>query len=421
MYLEPAREIPVSGKYDIIVAGSGPAGFAAAINAARLGAKVLVLEMTGMIGGVSTSGLMSHFTGDADSKFYREILQRMSERNEECQDVSIYIDTEQLRELYLDMLNEEGIAYRLYSTVVDVMKDGNRVTGVIVQSKTVREAFEARIVIDATGDGDVSAMAGVPFTKGRESDGAMQPMTCMFKMGGVDFDRAVFPPTFETLVPTEKGELQSLAAQHLPKPAGHVLLFGSPRKGIVTANMTNCTNVDGTKAEDLTRAETVCQSQIPHIIRFLREYVPGYEHCYLISSASMIGVRETRHMEGVYQLTKEDILAKRVFPNWIVKGACFNFDVHNISGSGLDETGVQKKFPENVRYTIPYGCFVPKAIDGLLFTGRCISGTHIAHSNYRVMPICVAMGEGTGIAAALAIRHSIDVRDVDAKEVQAFL
>lgn len=135
----------------------------------------------------------------------------------------------------------------------------------------------------------------------------------------------------------------------------------------------------------------------------------------------MMGVRETRHFKGLYTLTEQDILSRRVFEDWVVRGAEFNFDVHNMTGSSLDETGMQNKFPKDTKYTIPYRCLVPEKIHGLLLAGRNISGTHMAHSNYRVMPICIGMGEGVGIATALAVQQNVDVRDVDVKEVQKHL
>ena len=263
--------------------------------------------------------------------------------------------------------------------------------------------------------------AGAEYVLGRETDGSMQPATLMFKIGGVDMERAVFPGSFETTVETEKGELQALAKQLLPHPAGHVLLYRSPIPGIVTVNMTNAIRIDGTSAESLTEAEIICRKQIPVIIDFLREYVPGYENCYAVAAASMMGVRETRHFKGLYTLNEWDILKKEVFADWIVRGAEFNFDVHNMTGGSLDKTGVQAHFPANTSYTIPYRCCIPEKIHGLLLAGRNISGTHMAHSNYRVMPICVAMGEGVGVAAALAVRHGVDVRDVEAKEIQQYL
>ena len=143
--------------------------------------------------------------------------------------------------------------------------------------------------------------------------------------------------------------------------------------------------------------------------------------CDIISSASVIGVRETRHFKGEYVLSENDILEARVFDDWVVRDAYFNFDVHNMTGAGLDATGVQAKFSQKKGYTIPYRSLVPVEIDGLLLAGRNISGTHMAHSNYRAMPICVGMGEAAGIAAAIAAKKDIDVRNVNVEEIQKAL
>ena len=182
--------------------------------------------------------------------------------------------------------------------------------------------------------------------------------------------------------------------------------------------MTNCIGIDGTKAEDLTKATIICRKQMDRIVEFLRKFVPGFEECYLISSASLIGVRETRHFEGEYVLGQEDIVSARVFPDWVVTKAHFNFDVHNMTGDGLDETGVQKEFSQPQGYTIPYGCFVPKKVDNLYLAGRNISGTHMAHSNYRVMPICANMGQAVGIAAAICAASGCLPRALDVRAVQ---
>ena len=419
-YTEPAKQIPVVAETDVLVAGSGPAGFSAAINAARQGAKVILIENAGAVGGISTIGMMSHFTGSVKSKFYEELLARMAERNEGGHKGvrTVYIDTEQLKMLYLDMLAEAGVELRLYTMVCGAIVENGRVTGVITESKAGRAAIMAKAVIDATGDGDVAASAGVEYHKGREGDGLMQPATIMFKVGGVDYSRAVFPGSFETTVDTPKGELQALAKEKLPFPAGHVLLYRNMLPGVVTCNMTNSIDVDGTDPLSMTKGEMVCRSQMNAIVAFLREYVPGYENCYLISSASLLGVRETRHFKGVYTLTQEDILNRTLFDDWVVREARFNFDVHNLTGASLDKTGVQKYFPKDNYYSIPYRCLVPEKIDGLLLAGRNISGTHMAHSNYRVMPMCVAMGEAAGIAAALAVAQDRQVRDVDARDIQ---
>lgn len=403
-YQEPARRIPVKATPEVLVVGSGPAGVAAAVAAARNGANTMLIEQCATLGGVSTTGLMSHWTGSVDSRLYREILQRSAQLNEgEYHNrVDKYIDPEKLKYLYLTMLQEAGVKVQLYTFASDVIMEGECLKGVITESKSGREAIFAKVVVDATGDGDVAARTGASFHLGREEDGRMQPVTLMFKVAGVDYSRAVFPGSFETLVNTQKGELQALAREHISQPAGHVLLYRSTLPGIVTCNMTNATGIDGTRAEDLTRAEFLCRGQMWEILDYLRNYVPGYENCYIISSGSFMGVRETRHFQGMYTLTQEDILAARSFPDWVVRNAHFNFDVHNISGSGLDPTGSQAKFTQEKGYDIPYGCLVPERVDGLLLTGRNISGTHMAHSNYRVMPICAALGEAAGTAAALA-------------------
>ncbi len=410
-------------KYDVIVAGSGPSGMAASVMAARNGARVLMIEAQGSVGGIATTGMMSHFTGTCDSPLFREILKRASDKNRyfNIGDSTDRIDPELLKNTFYEMISESQIDLLLYSLCCGVEMEGDAVRGVVVQNKSGRHTYYADVAIDCTGDGDVAYYAGAEYTKGRESDGLMQPATLMFKVGGVDYDRAVFPPSFETKVYTEKGELQAMARELLPHPAGHVLLYRSPTPGVVTCNMTNCTDIDGTLAEDLTRAELVCRSQMERIVDFLREYVPGYEKCYIVGAASLIGIRETRHFKGLATITERDILEAKQFEDAVVFGAHFNFDVHNITGAGLDETGVQHHFTQKNGYTIPYGCMIPEKIDGLLLSGRNISGTHMAHSNFRAMPICVGIGEACGVAGALAVKQKKKLRDISPKEIRAIL
>jgi len=412
-------EVEVKKTYDVIVAGSGPAGVAAAIMAGRNGMKTLLLESQGRVGGISTAGMMSHFTGSVGNQLYWEILNKAAEKNHFSCGELVTIDPELLTITYIEMLEEAGVELLLYTSVCDVMMEEKKVTGVVCLNKSGFCAYGAQVIIDATGDGDVAYKSGAEFIMGRESDGKMQPATLMFKVAGVDMEKAVFPGSFETLVPTEKGELQALAKELLPHPAGHVLLYKSTIPGIVTCNMTNVIDVDGTKAEDLTHAEVVARKQLIPIVEFLRAYVPGYENCYIISSASLMGIRETRHFKGIKTLKKEDISEAVQYEDAVVYDAHFNFDVHNITGAGLDETGCQKHFTQKRGYTIPYGCMVPEKVDGLLLSGRNISGTHMAHSSYRVMPICVGIGEACGVAAALAVQSNRNVREIQAAEIQA--
>ena len=241
IYCEKPKKLNAK-KVDVAVIGSGPAGIGAALSAARNGCSVILIEQCGVLGGIATSGMMSHWTGNADDKIYHEILERSAERNEGEHKgvVTITIDPEKLKTLYLEMMQEAKVEVLLYTFFSDVIMEGNTVKGVIIENKTGRSAIFADCVIDASGDGDVAYKAGAEFILGRESDNKMQPCTIMFKVGGVDYSRAVFPGSFETLVETEKGELQALGKQIIGAPAGHVLLYKSTLPGVVTCNMTNC-------------------------------------------------------------------------------------------------------------------------------------------------------------------------------------
>lgn len=408
---EPARQTPVVAETEVLVVGGGPAGFGAALHAARMGRKTMLIEQSGAIGGVATTGIMSHWTGRQDGGCFEEL--RAKARDCESEQV---INPEKLRILMLDMLQEAGVEVQLYTAFSDVVMEGSRVTGIITESKSGREAIACRMLIDSTGDGDVAARAGAPFEKGRE-DGGMQPMTIMFKVAGVDMDRAMFFWGFEDTVQLPEGDLQTLGRRELPQPAGHILLYPSSLPGVVTVNMTNVIDVDGTDVRDLNRAEYVCRKQIPEIIAFLQRHVPGYEGCYLIDSADVIGVRETRRFEAHYRLTEDDIAEARVFDDWVVTKSNFFFDLHNVEGAGLDANGEYKAFQQPAPYTIPLRSFVPRGIEGLLLNGRNISGTHKAHSSYRVMPIVMNMGHAMGIVAALCIAREKAPLDLDLNEL----
>ncbi len=408
---------------DVLVLGSGPAGFAAAYTAAKSGAKVIVVEQSGDVGGISTSGLMSHWTGSCGSPLYYDILKRSSELNEgEFKNkITNLIDPEKLKTLYLEMLDEAGCKVMLYTFAEDAICDGDKVLGATVINKSGKSDIYSKVIIDATGDGDIAARAGAEFVLGREEDNKMQPATLMFKVGGVDYERAVFLGSFESTYETPNGELQALAKEHIPYPAGHILTYKSTLPGVVTCNMTNAVEIDGTVAEDLTKATLTCRRQIDDIVKYLRDFVPGYENCFIISSASLIGIRETRHFKGKYTLNEQDILEAKVFDDYVVKDAYFNFDAHNIAGAGLDKTGVQKHFKQTRGYTIPYRCLLPEVKENLLLCGRNISGTHIAHSNFRAMPICVGIGEAAGAAAYISVIQNCKLSDINAREIREII
>ena len=423
-YKEPARELEVFDEVDVLVCGAGPAGIGAALRAAREGVSTMLIEAQDCIGGVATAGMMSHWGGRSSSKIMEELFERTYQKNQvlgwveenECGKNAIHHGSQKIT---LDeMMIEAGVKLLFYTFVVGAIVEDNKIKGVIIENKSGRGVILAKRVVDSTGDGDVAAFAGVPYYKGRETDGKMQPCTIMFKVGGVDYERAVFLPSFESKYETKKGELQALAKEKLPFPAGHVLLYRQPTPGTVCCNMTNAIEVDGTNAKSITKGLLTCRSQIEPIVRFLQEYVPGYENCWLMSEASLLGIRETRHFKGLKSLTPEDILEAKIHNDWVVKRAYFNFDIHNMSGASLDKTGVQAKFLQPDDYSIPFGCILPEKIDNLLLSGRNISGSHLAHSNFRIMSVCIALGEAAGTAAALSIKQNISVKDVNITEIQ---
>ena len=425
MFTEMKRELPIIADVDVLVCGSGPAGIGAAMESALMGMSCMVVEIQNCLGGIATAGLMSHWGGVASSKVLPEIKRREAAKAENLGlvgDVSGELISHETEKIVLEEMFKEANIDILYATMVcDAIVEENKIIGVIVENKSGRGVIIAKRVVDATCDGDVAARAGVPFTLGREEDNAMQPATLMFKIGGVDFERACFPGSFETEVETEKGELQTLGKKILPFLAGHVLLYRQTTPGTVCCNMTNVIKADGTNAKSLTDAIIEARSQIEPIVKFLKEYAPGYENCWLMSGASLMGVRETRHFKGLTSIEADDILEARYHEDWIVRRAFFNFDVHNITGNGLDKTGIQKEWKQSGTYTIPFGCVIPEKVDNLLLSGRNISGSHLAHSNFRIMSVCMALGEAAGVIAALSIKNDISPSAVDVKEVQNYL
>ena len=398
---------------DVLVVGGGPSGVAAAIASAREGARTLLAEKSGLLGGMSTGGLLNVWCGSASSDVWETVRSRTTERRQRR---SVF-SPEQLKSLYPELLEEAGAEILLHAQLIDVEKDGDGVTAAVFYGKNGRICVHAKVFIDSTGDGDLAFLAGVPYEKGRALDGLMQPMSLEFMVAGVDDARAVYP-TFGTHPDLEEKMQRYVAEGKILAPCGHVILLEGYEPGTACVNSTNVIRVDGTDERDLTRAELLTRRQILQIIRFLNECVPGYEGAYLIASACHIGVRESRRFNGLYRLSEDDILAQRIFDDWIVSNAKYPFGVHNLTGCGSD---AHKPAYHGERYTIPQRCFLTREARNVLLNGRNISGTHLAHSSYRVMPICFAMGEGVGTMAALAVREGVLPENVDVRAVQSRL
>ncbi len=405
-------------KYDVIVVGGGPAGGGAALAAAENGAKTLLLERYGRLGGTAVQSLVGPFLGRADSIYKDKILAAVGGDTGDFQKMDL--------QLY-DLLAGAGVEILLHAGVYHVIQEGKKVTGVVADLPDGPAEFHAAVVIDATGDGTVAFQAGVPFEIGRREDGLTQPMSVMFTVGEIVPEKRFFCGSEEMarMVKVngrtwEEITLEARDQGRLPAMVGVVRLYRAvhPDQNIVNAAQINFRN--GTSAADLTRAEIECRRQAWQILEFLRQSLPGYENARIACMPAAIGVRETRRFEGCARLEKADCLSGRVFEDAVVFDAAFGIDIHNPAGCG--QAAGQDRFAtgsaEQVHpYTIPYGTMVPREIDGLLFTGRCISASHEALASCRVMCIAMALGSAAGVAGAYAARHGVPLRAVPVKQL----
>ena len=398
--------------YDVVVCGGGPSGVAAAVGAARNGAKTLLIERFGRLGGAGVTSMVNPLMGDVASPFAEELDARFRE---------IGYDWERLDVLYADLLEEAGAEILLHSWIFEAILDENRVCGVKILCKNGVLEIGARVVVDATADGDVAFRAGAEFEKGRESDGLLQPVTIMFRVGGVEKSRALLCASEEEAFERFIGEKSwhdvtqnAIACGELPENVGVVRIYESNRAGERVVNATQINYIDGTSVEDLSRAEIEGRRQAVRVLDFLKKRAPGYENCFVASMAASIGVRETRRFLGENYLTRDDILAGRKWENAVVRDAFFPIDIHNPDGAGQAMGFAQT--PQ--RYDIPLGCLIPREIEGLVLTGRCISGSHEAHASYRVQRIMLAVGTASGTLAAIAANEKLAPREVDAAQVQ---
>ena len=400
-------------EYDVAVIGAGPAGISAAVSAAKNGARVILIEKNGYPGGVSTSGLMTVWCGSCSGGFFAKIKSLTTKKRGSRW---VY-NPENLKSTYLSLLENAGVNMLFHCSFVKSCVENGRITGVTVVGAGETFEIKAKIFVDASGDGFVAKSAGVGFCKGRERDHLMQPASLMFTVGGVDEKTAVYP-SFNTHPDLEKKMKEYVSDGRINEPAGHVILIEGYIPGTASVNMTNLVMVDGTDVKQLSDAELAARKQVPQIIELLRECVPGYENCFLLQTANSIGIRESLHFDGDYKITENDILEQRIFDDWIVSNAHFNFGNHSLTGSGADKSNL-KYSGEN--YTIPYRSFLAKGVANLFLCGRNICGTHMAHSSFRVMPICMGMGEGVGAAAAVAVKENKEIREIDVKKVQEIL
>ncbi len=410
-------------RYEIIVAGGGFAGAAAAISAARMGKKVLLIEKYNCMGGAAVFDLVNPFmrssTTDPDDGsrvelsrgIYLEIVDRMRELGGMGPKTwSMMFNEETLKYVLNCMALESGVELLYQTYITGVRKDGERIKSVYISNISGNSEIEADCFIDATGDANITAMAGCPYRLGRESDNLCQPMTLCFRLAGVKNYNADVKSRINTLYRQYQGEGK------IKNPREDVLIFRTLVDDILHFNTTRVVKLDPTNAEDVTRAEIIAREQVIEMYDFLRENFEEFKDSTLISTGIQIGVRESRMIQGEYTLTKEDLLAFKSFDDSIA--VCnYDIDIHSPDGAGTSHY----YFPSGRYYGIPYRCLIPKNAENLLAAGRCISGTHDAQASFRIMPTCTAIGEAAGIAAALALDSKGVVRAVDVNKLRDIL
>ncbi len=409
---------------DILVVGGGAAGTLAAIAAARLKQKVLLLEAKGSLGGSRTlmgvdtfNGFFSpgettfRLVGGISYEVVERLLKKKSafiRQNTFGSGPVVTYDIEQLKIVYEEMVLEAGSDLLFYSLVPEVHVEGTSVQSVTVCNKAGLSEIEAEVILDATGDLDVAAAAGEEYEVAGQNGRPVQSLTTIFYMANVDNNRAF------SLSQAERTRIMQEASQSgkydLTRIGGSI--HPTPHAGYVHANLTRIPNVDATDPIALTRAEIEGRRQVQEYVRFLVNEYPGFENAYLASTAATIGVRETRRLRGEYVLTGDDVREGAKFEDAI---ACCSAPIED-HDAGKDVKWQFLKAGDF--YQIPFRSLLPKKIENLLVAGRCLSATHEGQASARNSAQCMAMGEAAGVAAALAVSKHVSPKLIDRHELQ---
>ena len=409
-------------RYDVIVVGSGSAGSAAAISAGRLGARTLLVDRLGFMGGTSTAVLdtfYAFYTPGAEPRrvvggLGWEVVERLTAEGIAFERPNTYgagtgvtYDQEALKLLWEQLAEDAGVDLLLHTWATGVRLTDGRAEAIRTWNKGGERTIVAEVVVDASGDADVCAMAGVAYDNA-QALGAVQSLSTLFKLANVDIARAASVPK------SELWELMRGAAASgdyaLPRIEGS--WHRTPFAGVVMIHMTRIPNVDATDPEQLTRAEVEGRRQVREYQRFLRDRVPGFERAVIVSTSPAIGVRESRRVHGDYRLTRDDVLEARRFEDEIALCGA-PIEDHQAGGDTewryVGRAGV---------YGIPYRTLLPSGVESLLVAGRCFSATHDAHASARSMATCMAMGQAAGTAAAMAVDKSATPRTIDPRVIR---
>ena len=414
-------------KYDIIVAGGGFAGVAAAIAAGRLGKKVLLFDKSNCLGGAACNSLVFPFmpyTTVIDGKrqrlcagIFKEIQDRMDEirilldEKDHMEGKSSFSE-EHLKLVLNRMTAEAGVELLYHAYLCNAETSENKITKLSVATKCGVIELCADMFIDATGDADLAHLSGCPYRLGRESDNLCQPMTLCFRVANVDI------PKFRQEHPKINELYKKLKSEgKIRNPREDVLVFVNlVQQNILHFNTTRVVKLNPTDPFDVTKAEIEAREQVFEIYLLIKNNFESFKNAQLLSTASEIGVRESRMIDGLYVLTGQELINCAKFDDSIACGN-YDIDIHSPDGSGTSH----HYFAEGTYYEIPYRSLVPQKIENLLVAGRCISADHEAQASVRIMPIVCCLGEAAGVAAAVAHDGNVSAKDADIAKIQKIL
>jgi hypothetical protein len=448
-FIQEERCIPIIEEYDVIVAGGGAAGFAAAYGSAKAGANTLLIERNSFLGGTATAGLMANMIINKDGLVgvARDIIDRLSKiEGGAWLGRVVAFSPELMKQVALEMLVEERVHLLFYTTASELIMDDNVVKGVVLENKSGRQAVLARVVIDCTGDADPAYRAGAPTNMGREDDHKMRPLSLLFRLGNINLqtiEKYYFDnPTQFMLDPhcnvLEENVLRLEGFYYIMESARergevdkdiHYLRFEAAdrKNGTVIINTVRVYGYDGSNANDLTCGEIEARKQMMQLIEVIKKYVPGCERAFLIDAAVNIGVRETRRIIGEYVYTDVDAWEQRKYNDTVVElwaRGLLNSELHSPdAGEGLRDDNhyeMAKSFDPRIippapqrNFFFPYRGLIPQNIEGLLVAGRCMSVSHFGDTWTRGIMTCMACGHVTGVAAALVSKLNVGIRNLD--------